>query len=344
MTYSVTETDAQIIERLTAIVNSDRSALQHCSPVEIDTVLSRIWEREANAQMRIANYKRGESEIYATIEKIKSGARLVQYRTALDGIELMEKLALLGRHIVAEGNKLAAAQAEALPYETEYVRRGTWTRVFLAKSHDGHAHNGRKCSTCHHGETDTDFAWLVEYSGKPEVEIVADAGERACTTCYKTAPVNAKGTKMFTPDEIEVQKAREEREAAKAERARQADIKGITTPEGLPLDIGGNGFKDIAKTLRTAEIAATDFLVSLLQEKRYAATPSLAWMYENGTPTEKRQAKHAHMAWWVIRAVAAKKGQTFEETFQVHMKKAEAKIRKYDREWAKDPSNPNRSK
>jgi hypothetical protein len=67
-------------------------------------------------------------------------------------------------------------------------------------------------------------------------------------------------------------------------------------------------------------------------------------MYEKGVTTEKRQAGHAHLAWHILRAIAAKKGQTFEETFQVHEKKAEAKLRKMDRDWAKDPRNPNRTK
>jgi hypothetical protein len=319
--------------------------LTTATPVEIDTLLAPIWERQASAQSRIVNYKRREAEIFTTIEKVKRGERVLRITSALDGIELMEDLARLGRFIVAEGNKLAAAEADAAPYEAEYTRRGGWNRVFLATSTNGHAHNGTECSTCHNGQYRTAFAWLIQYSGQSEADIVADAGERACTTCYPTAPVDAKGTKMFTPDEEEAQRAREEREAAKAEKARQADIKGITTPEGKPLDIGSNGYKDVAKTLRTAEIAATDTLYELIREQQHAEDPEWAWFYEGGRRnTVTEQAGYAHLSWWIIRAIADKKGLTFQEVFETHEKKAQAKVKKVDREWAKDPSNPNRTK
>lgn len=319
--------------------------LANMTPVEIDTILAPIWERQARVQDQILRYKKIESEIYSTIEKIKKGERVLRVTTALDGIELMEKLALIGRHIANEGSKLAALEMEALPYETEYTRRGRWNRVFLATSSKGHAHNGMECSTCHNGEYRTGFSWLIQYSGKDEAEIVADAGERACTTCYPSAPANAKGTKMFTPDEEEAAKARQEREAARQERARQADAKGITTPEGLPLDIGRHGFKDIAKTLRTAEIAATDALYELTREQQHSVDPEWAWMYEGGRRvTEKEQAAYGQLAWMIIRSIAAKKGLTFQEVFEVHEKKAQAKIKKVDREWAKDSRNPNRTK
>lgn len=309
--------------------------LANLTPVEIDELLAPIWEREANAQSRIQNYKRREAEIFTTIEKVKKGEKVLRVTTALDGIELMEDLARLGRFIVAEGNKLAAAEAEAAPYEAEYTRRGGWNRVFLATSSNGHAHKGSECSTCHNGTYRTAFAWLIQYSGKSEAEIVADAGERACTTCYPSAPANVKGTKMFTPDEEEAAKARQAREEAKAEKARQADVKSITTPEGLPLDLGRHGFKDIAKTLRTAEIAATDALYELVREQQHSVDPEYAWMYEGGRrTTEKEQAGYAQLAWWIIRAIAAKKGLTFQEVFEVHEKKAQAKIKKVDREWA----------
>jgi hypothetical protein len=320
--------------------------LTTATPVEIDTVLAPIWEREASAQSRIVNYKRREAEIFTTIEKIKRGEKVLRVTTAMDGIELMEDLARIGRFIVAEGNKLAAAEADAAPYEAEYTRRGGWNRVFLATSSNGHAHNGTECSTCHNGQYRTAFAWLIQYSGKPEAEIVADAGERACTTCYPSAPANAKGTKMFTPDEEEAQRAREEREAERARKAREAADKAITTPEGGTLyETKDNSSYSAIKNIRTAEIAATDALYELVREQQHSVDPEYAWLYEGGRDnTDKNQMVLTRHAWCLIRSIAHKKGQTFEETFQVHEKKAQAKIRKADREWAKDPRNPNRTK
>jgi hypothetical protein len=319
--------------------------LANLTPVEIDTLLAPIWEREMKIRATISNYKRRESEIFTTIEKIKKGVRVSQVTTALDGIEVMEDLARLGRFIVAEGNKLAAVEAEAAPYEAEYTRRGGWNRVFLATSTGGHAHNGTECSTCHNGVYRTGFSWLIQYSGKTEGEIVADAGERACTACYPSAPVNAKGTKMFTPDEEEAAKARQAREEAKAAKAREAADKSITTPEGETLyaDADNSSYNKI-KNIRTAEIAATDALLDLMTIQHQAKDPEFEWYFQNGRTEAKRTMEAARHAWCLIRSIAAKKGQTFEETFRVHEKKAQAKFRKNAREWAKAPQNPNRTK
>jgi hypothetical protein len=256
----------------------------------------------------------------------------------------MEDLARIGRFIVAEGNKLAAAEAEAAPYEAEYTRRGGWNRVFLATSSNGHAHNGTECSTCHNGQYRTAFAWLIRYSGKPEAEIVADAGKRACTTCYPSAPVNAKGTKMFTPDEEEAQRAREEREAERARKAREAADKGITTPEGEKLYAGKDHDSwDVCKTLRTAEIAATDALLDFLLDQTRENDPEWAHYFERKSYA-RHQMENTRHAWYLLRAIANKKGLTFQEVFETHEKKAQAKLRKIEREWAKDTRNPNRVK
>lgn len=319
-----------------------RKGLINCTPVEIDEILAPMWAKQADKQLQILAKKKLISERNELVQLIMEQkldhklVRAARIKTPADGIQLYRKLNMAHEELGWLQDELKVMELESLPYESEYVRRGGWNRVFLATSSNGHAHNGQECSTCHHGEFRTGFAWLTQYSGKPEAEIVADAGERACTTCYPSAPVNAKGTKMFTPDEEEAAKARQAREEAKAERARQAAEKGILTPEGLPLDIGSHGFRDVAKTLRTAEIKATDVLYDLVREQQHENDPEWAWMYENGRRVSvKEQAKLGHLAWWIIRAIAAKKGLTFQEVFEAHEKKAQAKVKKVDREWAK---------
>jgi hypothetical protein len=101
--------------------------------------------------------------------------------------------------------------------DEEWVRRGRWTRAFLVGNTNGHVHSSMHCSTCY---DTTEFIWLTEYSDHAEDEIVSDAGERACTVCYPTAPVDvlSRATKIFSPTEKAAQQAREERAAAKAER------------------------------------------------------------------------------------------------------------------------------
>jgi hypothetical protein len=305
--------------------------LAEWTPVEIDTVLADLWSKQQDAEMRIANYKRAESEIYTTIEKIKNGARLVQYRTALDGIELMEKLSLLGRHIVAEGSKLAKLAKLAAPYEAEYVRRGCWNRVFLALSHDGHAHNGTECSTCHRGENPTQFAWLVQYSGKTEAEIVADAGWRACTTCYPSAPVGddkTLPTKMFSPDEIEAAKAREEREQAKAKRASDKAAKGITAPDGSPL----RGRHGRLETERAAVLEATEELAERYTNRRadqlIEADPGLTPFISPKDKRERWEAEARGRALPLIEAIAHKRGETVEAVLTELEAKAYAKAKR----------------
>lgn len=309
------------------------------TPTEIDTVLSEIWGRQAKVRDQIAKYKRFESEILKKIEKIKKGERVLGVSTVLHGIELMENLALAGRHLVAEGDKLALLEIEALPYETEYTRRGGWSRYFLVANDNGHIHRSMGCQTCNREGQATQFTWLVDYSGKAEKDLTDEVGPTACTVCFPWAET----IRVEHEAQVRADKAAA-REAAAAEKARVAAEKGILTPEGRPLDLGRHGYRDIAGSLRTAEIFATDALYDLIRAQQHAEDPEWAWHYENGRTAEKEQADITHLAWWAIRAIAAKKGQTFEETFQVHEKKAQAKIRKADREWAKDPRNPNRTK
>ncbi|MGW0626168.1 hypothetical protein [Streptomyces sp. NPDC002758] len=318
--------------------------LTTATPVEIDTVLYSLWGKQQDVEMRIAGYQRAEAETFVTIEKIRNGVRLPQYRTVLDGIELVEQLLLLKRNIAEYQAELAELNAQSLPYENEYVRRGGWNRVFLAKSYGGHAHNGQECSTCHNGEYRTQFAWLVRYSGQDEDTIVADAGERACTTCYPSAPADAKGTKMFTEDEVEAQQAREEREAERARKAQEAADKSITTPEGgdLYADQDNSSYNKI-KSIRTAEIAATDALLDVLLEQARENDPEWAHYYVR-KPYVQHQFENTRHAWYLLRAIANKKGLTFQEVFETHEKKAQAKLRKIQREWAKDTRNPNRVK
>ena len=102
-------------------------------------------------------------------------------------------------------------------YDEAFAQRGGWNRAFLVAGQDGHVHSSRSCSTC---RPTTKLAWRTEYSGASEQRIVADAGHRACTVCYPSAPIGDASmlpTKMFTAEE------REEQERV-AERARRAAL------------------------------------------------------------------------------------------------------------------------
>lgn len=117
-----------------------------------------------------------------------------------------------------------AAQAAEAPYEAEWNRRGGWTRAYLVISSgsQGHVHSTMACGTCF---PTTQFHWMTELSGESEQEIVDQAGERACTVCYASAPVELRldrPTQLFSADEKRRQAERTARQSAKAAKDAQA--------------------------------------------------------------------------------------------------------------------------
>lgn len=314
--------------------------LANMTPVEIDTILAPMWEKQAEKQAEIAAKKKSIAERNELIQLVMEQklnhvkVRRARIKTPADGIQLYRRLTMAYEELEWLTDELKRLELESLPYENEYVRRGGWTRVFLAQSHDGHAHRGQNCSTCHRGEERTRFVWLVEYSGKPEAEIVADAGERACTVCYPSAPVNVlkQKTKMFTPQEREAQQAREEREIERARKAEAAKAKGITNPDGTPLkDKSGSTIK----TERTAQIEATDAIYDaercfdrLVLEPLFEAHEGLREADIFLTVSDERARREREYAERLVAALAHKQDRDTEEVWAELLKKAEAKAKR----------------
>ncbi len=109
-----------------------------------------------------------------------------------------------------------------------WINNGRWSRAFVVPG--GHVHRTMACHTCF---VTTRFWWNVDFSGATEEEIVEAAGDRACTVCYPSAPVDKPST-MFTPDERKTEADRVAREQAKADRAAKAAAKAPTV-DGQPL-------------------------------------------------------------------------------------------------------------
>lgn len=208
-------------------------------------------------------------------------------------------------HLAAARAAVAEARAAMEPLHAEYRRRGGWTRAFLVTSSTGHVHSSMSCGTCNSATT---YAWMTDYSGKDEAEIVEAAGERACTVCYPSAPVEtlARPTRMFTPDEIEAQKNRDERAAAKAQRDADRIAKALT-PDGSPLTIQARHGRETFKTER----AATTWLVQEIGAHR-------VWDYSLSTQGVAE----------VIAAIAAKHGKTIEAVTMEIEKKVAAWIKR----------------
>jgi hypothetical protein len=151
---------------------------------------------------------------------------------------------------------ISTAHSARLPLEAEYLRRGRWTRAYLVDNADGHVHNTTTCATWNKGWSATRYHWLTELSGNAESEIVELAGERACTVCYPSAPVDV----LKRPSKLEgpVQQAAREAKQAKAAKKAAADAEAIVV-EGIA-EIGD---RETTKTFKTVR-AATNFIAGEL--------------------------------------------------------------------------------
>lgn len=235
------------------------------TPVDIDTRLSELYAERA-AIMAPLNWRQEDAERKrADVEKAEEQGE--RYEGQLD---YLNRVAEEAEARVAELWEQADAKTlEARPYEAEFTARGGWTRAFLATSANGHVHSSMNCSTCNREGKLTRFAWMTDYSGKDETTIVGDAGERACTTCYNSAPVDvlSRPTKMFSPDEKRKQEERAAREQAKVEREAKKIANALTEdgsefvvrtePEGAERTWRNS---ESFKTERSAVIWATDQL------------------------------------------------------------------------------------
>lgn len=247
------------------------------TPLEIDKELGRLYteayeaDRKADQQMdelRKAFSRRGEQstsgvtnaqireEFRARIEADKGydyssatmeerQAHFQQERTNFGGYGADGIQRMLDRHDEQVGI-VRARNGEANSYNEEFDARGGWGRAYLVEGSNGHVHTSMGCSSCNKGQTPTQFSWLPDYSAKGEDKIVEDAGERACTVCYPSAPVDVtnRPTKMYGPNEIEAQKAREQREVEKQERLKKKIEKGLTDDGSelrVPYSMNGNG-------------------------------------------------------------------------------------------------------
>ena len=180
------------------------------TPVEIDTQLAAILNERYTVLDRLGR----EREHLAWSQKRLDRSE-TKPRRLVEDVETSES-AILGYE-----QRLFDLNRQAEPFEDEYLSR-PWTRAFLVNNSNGHVHRDMACSTCF---ITTRFLWLTEYSGKTETEVVEDAGERACTVCYPSAPVETlnRPTKIFTPDEKAAQ-AERERRAAKKEAEKEKFI------------------------------------------------------------------------------------------------------------------------
>lgn len=210
-----------------------------------------------------------------------------------------------------------AVRAQMRPFEAEYRRRGGWTRAFLVTG--GHLHNTMDCSTCNRMGQPTRFSWMPELSGSDEQEMVEAAGERCCTVCFPSAPVDLlkRPSILLTPDEEAAARARAERDLERARKAEEKAAKAITNPDGTELR-EPRKYGQIVRTLVTAERELTDALMTAIVDD----------VPEHSHWNRDWVAEQAEWANLLVTAVAAKKGITEDEVRAAAQVKAQAKFKR----------------
>lgn len=223
------------------------------------------------------------------------------------------ELAELGNEAALLELKLARINKRQAHLSEVFQARGGWTRAFLVNNTNGHVHSTMGCSSCF---STTQFQWRTELSGSDQAEIIAAAGELACTVCYPDAPVavTSKPGTIRTDAMI----AREERAAKAAEAAQVKNAKAIFTPEGEPL----KGRWGVVKTEVSAQNEAVSAMVDIIGCE--ISGNALHMLPE-----------YVDIATRFVQALAAKRGQGYEEALMELAVKAarkeQAQAREYNR-------------
>lgn len=172
-----------------------------------------------------------------------------------------------------------------------------WNRAFLVKNANGHVHKSRSCSTCFES---TEFAWLTDFSGADEAEIVEAAGEMACTVCYPSAPAEVlnRPSTIVNEEKVAKEAARAEREAKKAERDAKRKA-AAPTASGEPLLLPNRYGRDYMEEIKTERTAVSEW---------YGAVDYLGF-----TRDEAGKARLRERMALIEEALAGKHGVTVEE-------------------------------
>jgi hypothetical protein len=257
--------------------------LTTATPVEIDTALAEVYSRITVVQRQV-DRTRDLVEYYGRKSNIEASVWDVsRYDAAIERLENLR-------------DELHRTYREAVPFNTEFDRRGGWTRAFLVI--DGHVHSSMNCGSCY---PTTQYAWLPEVSGQDEAEIVDAAGEGACTVCYPSAPVDV----LSKPQRLWTAAQREERSARDAEKVARLAKKAAAglTADGSPLNLrwakGYDGRKEL-KTARAAEL----WLVEQMTITQTADLKGKANAYDTPAPQD--------MITQVLELLAAKAGTDVE--------------------------------
>lgn len=280
--------------------------LKTSTPAQIDTWWAPIWARRLQALQA----RREQGAVYAANKdqtdpaSVRKANRAYQLRDQAYDIVL-------------------ATNSDADDYNAEWSRRGGWTQAWLVTSSDGHIHRSRHCHTL---RWSTVIGLIPQLSGLAQDEIVGEAGEAACTSCYPDAPVEVRTRPAKFGPIAERRAAAEKRQADQAAKRAAAAVKAITARDGSPLldDLGWE-----IKTERTAEIAYVK-----------AAAEAVTWTDESAKANYPQRwaefsAQEAAYAERLLDALAAKHDETVEAARERLAAKVARKVGSERRETAK---------
>jgi hypothetical protein len=227
----------------------------------------------------------------------------------------MKTLIAVGKTAIVESEvALKEAYATKNTCDAEFKSR-PWSRFWLVTNTGGHVHRNTRCTTCF---PTTQYAFLPDYSGSTDAELIEAGGSSICTVCFPDAPVDTlkRAGTIEAPDK---KAAREERERAKAEREAKKAAKAITSPDGTVLRLGGK-YGERVTTESRAQSIAVDFLSTQL------AIDAGKYSIRNTEYLAEMKADNELL----LAALAHKRNQTKDEVLADLNKKAATK---YKRDW-----------
>jgi hypothetical protein len=193
------------------------------TPAEIDTEIARIEVQAADAYTRL-KFTRQDIAQY---DKAQSEGRSYFGRS----IEILND-----RRDQALAD-MAAAREARLPLDTEYIKRGGWTRYFVVDNNNGHLHTSTGCQNTY---ATTSWVWMTGMSGMTRAEAVEQGGSLTCLSCFPDFREEIESGREPRFETPRMRKTREEREAAaakKAEKARKAAANAVYGEDGEPLQL-----------------------------------------------------------------------------------------------------------
>jgi hypothetical protein len=234
-------------------------------------------------------------------------------------IEVDTLAAALDKEELELERQLDRVRAARQRCEDVFEDRGGWSRAYLVNNAGGHVHSSTRCSTCF---TTTEFMWLTDFSGKSEAELVEAAGERICTTCFPSAPVETRNRPSIFKSDEDVE--REERATERAEKAAVKAAKGITNPDGTELVVGAGYAKERPSTERAARTLMGQCIADILNYRSTGEGDGINTAADGGHPDELQWKSDIQT---LLAAIAAKSGENADEIYAASLKKAKGRVK-----------------